>query len=319
MSSHKNTSFLVSRRSVLAGAAGVAASAMVGRPALAQAAPIIIAVGSDPVFTPYFVAAQEKLFAAQGVNVVVKPFTDGSTALDALVSQQAHLGCASEPTHLVRAARADLKPLAVTQEGPTYVKLVGRKGITIDQIRKIGLVPGSVSEYCTNLLIRKRGLDMSKLTVVKSGPPEMPALLARGDIDAFFVWEPWPTMGLRQGAQVLATSDEVGYKSNLWLTTLGPWLQANADAAQSILVALKKGADIARNDPKRAAAAVQAVIKMAPATSLPLLAELQQTVRDFNDGDAQTVIGISDFLVQNKAIAAPVDPKRLLQTGFFKG
>lgn len=319
MSSNKNSSFLVSRRSVLVGAAGAMATAMVGRTAMAQGAPITIAVGSDPVFTPYFVAAQEKLFAAQGLNVIVKPFTDGSTALDALISRQAQLACASEPTHLVRKARADLKALAVTQEGPTYVKLVGRKGITIEQIKKIGVVPGSVSEYVTNLLIKKRGLDLNKLQVVKSGPPEMPALLARGDIDAFFVWEPWPTMGLRQGAEVLTTSDEVGYKSNLWLTTLGPWLDTNQAAAQSILQALKKGAEVARSDPKRAAAAIQAVIKMPPATSMPLLAELQQTVRDFSEGDARTVVGISDFLMQNKAIAAPVDPKSILQTGFFKG
>lgn len=295
------------------------AAAVAARPAFAQSRQIAIGVGSDPVFTPIFVAAHEKLFAAQGLDVVVRPFTDGGTAMDALAAQQVHLASASEPTHLVRLSRADLKPLAVVQQSGRYVKLAARKGLKADQVRKLGIVPGSVNEYVTGLFIKKLGLDPSSLQMVKSGPPEMPALLARGDVDGFFLWEPWPTNALRSGAELIMTSDEVGYKSTLWLTPLGSWLDANRDAAQAVLKAVKQGADIARQDPQRGAAAVQAIIKMPPSTSLPLLKELDSVVRDFNDDDIRTTSGISDFLLQQKMIPAAVDPKRFLQLGFFKG
>jgi NitT/TauT family transport system substrate-binding protein len=290
-----------------------------GRYAFAQGGPIIIGVGSDPVFTPFFVAAHEKIFAAQGVDVVVKPYTDGGTAMDALVAQQAHLACASDATNLVRAARAPLRALAVVQESGRYIKLVGRKGLSVNQIKKFGCVPASVSQYVTELLIKKFHVDPASVQLVKSGPPELPALLARGDIDAFFLWEPWPTNGVRQGGEVLMTSEDVGYKATLWLTALGPWLESNKAAAQSVLKALSQASEITRKDPQRAAAAVQAVTKIPVTTTLALLGELDSVVRDFNEQDEWTTSSISKFLVQQKATAERVDPSGLLQRGFYKG
>jgi len=312
-----NRRLLISRRAVVLG--GVAAC-YVGSSAYAQANPVSIGVGADPGYTPVLVAAHEKLFAVQGVDVIVKSFSDGGTAMDALVAQQVNLASASEPTTLVRLSRADVRPIAVVQESGRIIKLVVRKGITSPkQIKKFGLVPGSVSEYVTSLLIKKSGIDTASVQLVKSGPPELPALLARGDVDAFFVWEPWPTNGVRQGGEILMTSEDVGYKTALWLSALGPWFEANRAAAQAILKAIKQGAEIARTDPQRAAAAVQAVIKTPPQTTLSILKDLDSVVRDFNDQDVRTVNEISEFLTQQKAIPAPVDPARFLQLGFFKG
>ncbi|MFX5812994.1 ABC transporter substrate-binding protein, partial [Acinetobacter baumannii] len=88
-----------------------------------------------------------------------------------------------------------LRPLAVTYQSKTYVKLVARKAITsADKIKKFGIVAGSVSEYVTGLTLKTLNIDAAKVEMVRSGPPELPALLARGDIDAYFVWEPWPTL-----------------------------------------------------------------------------------------------------------------------------
>jgi NitT/TauT family transport system substrate-binding protein len=309
----------LSRRSVLVSGGGLAACAFGGLPSFAQGTPISIAVGSDPVFTPFYVAAHEKLFAAQGVDVLVKTYTDGGSAMDALVAQQVNMACASEPTHLVRLARAELRPLAVVQESGRYVKLVARKGLRVNQIKKFGFVPGSLSEYLTGLVIKKVGLDPATLQNVKSGPPELPALLARGDIDAYFCWEPWPSLGIRQGGEVLMTSEEVGYKTALWLTPVASWLDTNKAAAQSVLKALKQASELVQKDPQRAAVAVQAVTKIPTAQTLPLLKELDSVVRDFSDQDHRTTVAISEFLVQQKALSAPVDPTRFLQRGFFKG
>lgn len=306
----------ITRRAVLVSGA---AAALASREVFAQSTPITIGVGSDPVFTPFYIAAHEKMFAAHGVEVVVKPFTDGGTAMDALVAQQVQLACASDATHLVRIARAPLRPLAVVQESGRYIKLVGRKGVSIAQMKKFGVVPASVSEYVTNLLVKKSGIDPASVQYVKSGPPEMAALLMRGDIDGYFVWEPWPSNGVRSGGQALMTSDELGYKSTLWMTALAPWLESNKAAAQSILKALAQASEVARKDPQRAVAALSAVIKMPTATSVALLKELDLVVRDFNDQDFRTVSEISAYLAQQKVMAAPVDPGSFMQRGFYKG
>jgi ABC-type nitrate/sulfonate/bicarbonate transport system substrate-binding protein len=61
------------------------------------------------------------------------------------------------------------------------------------QIKSIGFVPGSVSEYATERMFAKFGIDPKSVNLVRIGPPEAPALLARGDLDGYFMWEPWPS------------------------------------------------------------------------------------------------------------------------------
>ncbi|MFX7732008.1 ABC transporter substrate-binding protein, partial [Acinetobacter baumannii] len=80
----------------------------------------------------------------------------------------------------------------------------------------------------------------------RSGPPELPALLARGDIDAYFVWEPWPTLGVQQGGHILMTAGDVGYTSTLWLSANANWLAANKEVAGNILKALAEASEITR-------------------------------------------------------------------------
>jgi NitT/TauT family transport system substrate-binding protein len=309
--------FAVSRRAFLAGSVAAAAARPSGL--LAQSAPIKIGVGSDPVFASFYLAAHEKMFAAENLDVVVQPLADGGEALNSLVAQQVHFAAAAEPTHMVRFARAEMRPLAIVYQSGRYIKMVVAKDIAgPEKVKKFGIVPGSVSEYATLLLLKKLGTEPSAVQMVKSGPPELPALLARGDIDAYFAWEPWPTNGVRQGGRVVMTSKDVGYTDTMWLTPSAAWLEANADAAHAILKVLAKSCDIVVKDPQRAAAAVQAMIKMPVAQTLALLKDMDPGVRDFTDADYQSYDGIAAFLAERKITPGVVDYKRVLQRGFYK-
>jgi len=310
------------RRKLLLGAASMlAAGAAPALPALAQGAPVIIGVGADPVFTAFYVAANEKLFAKYGApNVTVQSYTDGGEALNALVANQVQLGCAGEPTHIVRLSRAELRPLAVTYQSKTYVKLVARKAITsADKIKKFGIVAGSVSEYVTGLTLKTLNIDATKVEMVRSGPPELPALLARGDIDAYFVWDPWPTLGVQQGGHILMTAGDVGYTSTLWLSANANWLAANKEVAGNILKALAEASEITRKDPPRAAQSVQAITRIPVPQTLNSLKDMEPIVRDFTDTDLKTANAIGEFLLSKQAIKAPVDMGKILQRGFYKG
>jgi NitT/TauT family transport system substrate-binding protein len=309
--------FAVSRRAFLAGSM----IAAVARPSglFAQGAPIKIGVGSDPVFASFYLAAHEKMFAAENLDVVVQPLSDGGEALNSLVAQQVHLGVAAEPTHMVRFARAEMRPLAIVYQSGRYIKMVLGKDVeSPDKAKKFGIVAGSVSEYSTQLLLKKYGIDPGTVQMVKSGPPELPALLARGDVDAYFAWEPWPTNGVRQGGRVVMTSKDVGYTDTMWITPTAGWLEANGDAARGILKVLAKACDIVVKDPPRAAAAVQAIIKMPPSQTLMLLKDMDPGVRDFTDADYQSYDSIAAFLAERKITPGLVDYKRVLQRGFYK-
>src|SRR5882724_573931 len=201
--------------------------------------PIKIAIGVDAAFVPLYLSKQNKLFEKHGVNVELVQFTQGGDALDAVAAGQMPLGGAAEPTTLIRAARTDIKVLAIYGQSGSYIKFVGKPGMTDPkQAKKLGIVPGSVSEFSTEQMLIKLGIDPKSVELVKAGPPEFPALLVRGDVDGYFLWEPWPSNGVKQGGKILLTSGDVGYTYNMWLSANGAWLSAHQTEAKSMLAAL---------------------------------------------------------------------------------
>ena len=163
----------------------------------------------------------------------------------------------------------------------------------------------------------KFGIDPKSVEIVKAGPPEFPALLARGDVDGYFLWEPWPTNGIKQGGRILLTSGDVGYAYNMWLSANGAWLATHQAEAKSILAALAEACAIVRADPAKGAAAVQAEAKIPLATALDTLKEVQCTVRDFTAADMATYDKIADFLAARKITPGKVDLGKIIQQGFY--
>ncbi|WP_171060557.1 ABC transporter substrate-binding protein [Poseidonocella sp. HB161398] len=314
------TKSLISRRAVLASSAGLAATGFLpAAPALAAAPAIRIAVGSDPVFAGFFVARHEGFFEEEGVKVKLQTYSGGGEAMNALVAGQADLAAASESTIMVRMNRAELRPLAVVYTSGRYVKLALREGIgDPSQIRKFGTVPGSIADYCAGLTMKAFDLDPASVAMVPSGPPELPALLVRGDIDAFFAWEPWPSTAVAQGAHIALTSRDVGYTDTIWATASAAMLESDPAALQAVLRAVARASEITRSDPERAAKGVKAETRIPVETTLKVSQDMTLLVRDFTDADYESFAGIAGFLAANGVTDALVPWQDAMQRGFWK-
>ena len=279
--------------------------------------PIKIAVGVNSAFVAAYVAKRSKLFEKHGVNVELVQFTQGGDGMDAVAAGLIPIGGGGEPTTMLRAARADLKVLGVISQSGTYIKLVVKPEISDPkQLKKLGIVPGSVNEFVTEQMLAKYGIDLSTVTLVRAGPPEFPALFARGDVDGYFLWEPWPTNGVKQGGKILLSSVDVGYVYNLWLSANGAWVEKNPAEAKSIMAALSEACELVRADPAVGAAAVQAEAKIPSATALEMLKDVQCVVRDFTPADLSTYEKIAAFLKSKKLLPAEFDLKKIFQLGF---
>jgi NitT/TauT family transport system substrate-binding protein len=281
--------------------------------------PFKFATGVDAAYVSIYLAKINKLFEKHGVNVEILQFTQGGDSLDSVVAGQTVMGSAAEPTTLIRTARTDIKVLGVIGQSATYIKLVVRPGINdVKDLKKLGIVPGSVSEFSTEQMLVKYGIDPKSVEIIKGGPPEFPALLSRGDVDGYFLWEPWPTNGVKQGGKILLTSGDVGYAYNMWVSADAKWLAGHEADAKALLAALAEGCEIARADPARAAAAVQAEAKIPAATAADMLKEVQCVVRDFSDADMATYQKIADFLTSRKIIPNKLDVTKIVLKGFYK-
>jgi NitT/TauT family transport system substrate-binding protein len=309
----------MSRLHQTAGALACVLSIALGPTANAQSKePVKVAIGVDAAYVAIYLSKQDKLFEKHGVNVELVQFTQGGDALDAVAAGLMPMGGAAEPTTLIRAARTDIKVLGIYGQSGSYIKFVAKPGITDPkQAKRLGIVPGSVSEFSTEQMLIKYAIDPKSVELVKAGPPEFPALLARGDVDGYFLWEPWPTNGVKQGGAVLLTSGDVGYAYNMWLAASGPWLADHRAEAKAILAALAEACAIVRADPAKGAAAIQAEAKIPAATALATLKDIQCTVRDFTPADMATYDKIADFLAARKITPGKVDLSKIIQQGFY--
>ena len=280
---------------------------------------IKFSVGIDAAYSQVFVAQHDKLFDKAGINVEVRQYTQGGDGLDAMVAGQIDIAGSAEPTVMIRSLRTPLKVLAVMGQSGKYIKLTARAQITdVKQIKKYGIVPGTVSEFSTAKLLAKYNIAPSSVEMVKSGPPEFPALLSRGDVDAYFLWEPWPTNGVKLGAKVLLTSGDVGYAYNMWVVTTAAWFEGHKAEARALIGALAEGCKTVSGDPEKTAVANQAVAKIPRQTTVDLIKEVDCKVRDFAPSDLVTYKEIAAFLVERKVTPTLADVDKLIQVGFYK-
>ena len=283
-------------------------------------APIRIGVGVDPAFSSIYYAVQQKLFDKAGVKVEMLQLAQAADAADGIIAGQNPMAGGSETTMITRAGRGDVRAIAVYGQSGTFIKLVVREGITEPrQLRRIGVVPGSASQFVSGKLLAKYGMDEKAITWVRGAPPEFPALLARGDVDGDFLWEPWPTRGVQAGGKGLMTSADVGYSYNMLLAASGPWLEKNREQARRVVQALQQACSEIRADPEKAAVATQQATKIPIAQARDLLKDVECVVRDFTPQDLATYNEIADFLQAQKATAQRVDIGKMIQPGFAGG
>lgn len=187
------------------------------------------------------------------------------------------------------------------------------------EIKSFGVAPGSISDHRTGLTIRQFGLDARVAKMVSSGPPELPALLLRGDIDAFFAGEPWPAAAVAQGAKVLPASRDVGCTDTIWANAAKENLDCDPEGLQAVLRAAKKGAGIMRNDPEHCAQGVKKIARIPIDATLKVSKDMVLQVRDFTDADYASFDGIAKFLADRKVAERNVQDRDVMQRGFCKG
>ncbi len=286
---------------------------------LAAAETIAIGVGIDPGYVAFYTAKQEKLFEKAGLDVKFLQFAQGGEALDALVANQVVMTAAAEPTTMIRMGRSDVVALAISAASGRYLKLAARAGIDDPgKMKSFGVVPGGALEYLTGLTMKKYGMDPASVKQVRAGPPEMPALFARGDIDGFWLFEPFTSIAVTQGGKVLATSGDVGYVYHFWVSSTETWSAAHKDEAEKILKALAAACDIVNADPQRGADATQALVKIPAAQTLAFLKQVDCKMRDFQPDDFKSYDAIADFLSAAKITPARVDYRKAVRAGFYK-
>ena len=276
-----------------------------------------VAVGIDASYAPFFLAAEQGLFAAKGVNVEVVQFGTGGEAVSALATGQIQLAGSSDVTTVGQLRQnPGLRALLAYEQSGSDLKTVFGPRADPDHPATMGVVPG-LSELAATRYLQAHHVDPASVRFVTAGPPEMPALMQKGDIDGYILWEPWPTKGVAAGGRIVGNTGDFGLTYVHWLIGDNDWIQANQDTVAKIAAALDEAAQRTESDPKAAAAATEQAAKIPQDQTVTAVQEIDFKVRDLTDQDVASAGQVADFFLATHKLDTRPDLSAALLRGWY--
>lgn len=218
---------------------------MMANPTLAQDL-VRIGTGVDPVYVQWWVAHDKGFFKKYNLNSEIKQFTGGPEMADAVMAGELDFGSSGTATLMPRIARGNLLVISTISTSPNAFKVAARTSInspTDLRGKKVGTVGGSTTDYLWALLAKRYGIPENELNTISIPPPELIPSLDRGDIQAFMVWEPWPSRAVeisgKDKVKLLLSSGDFGYFLNFIAVVNRKFSDAKPDATARVLAAIR--------------------------------------------------------------------------------
>ena len=192
---------MINRRRLFAGA-GLAAASLAA-PSVLRAEPRTVKMGALRLvhsMPPYF---YEK-FAPADLKIEIIVFDSPTDGKNAVVTKSVDFGTFGIAAAILGGAVGEPVVVvgALSNKGMGVISKAGSdiKAIKDLKGKRVGIWPGSTQEVFIMERLRMEGLSIKDVTPVRVPFGEMPAMLARGDVDAYVGAEPGPALSITSGA-----------------------------------------------------------------------------------------------------------------------
>ena len=287
---------------------------------------LVVFVGPIPALDPVWMADAQGYFKKEGLAVQLRTFPSGTTALQTFKTGAGDIvynGDLPGVSYWANTGK-DYRIVAINDRDAKGYTAMMRNAIKTPQDLKgktIATRVGSTGSWFISVFLEKNGLKPTDVTVKNLDTQVLPIALCKGDIDGFFIWQPF---GQRASEicpkEVHELSTAEGYVDGYGMYGVRPkWLAdpANHDKLVRFLRALVKGKAYAAGHPD----AVIAYGKEKYGVS----AELTR----FSMKTAETPIGfdplfhkdfcsLSAWMQQQRLLTAPIDFKELIDASALR-
>ena len=192
---------MIQRRRLLAGA-GLAAAALAA-PSVLRAETRTVKMGALRLvhsMPPYF---YEK-FAPADLKIEIIVFDSPTDGKNAVVTKSVDFGTFGIAAAILGGAVGEPVVVvgALSNKGMGVISKAGSDIKTVKDLKgkRVGIWPGSTQEVFIMERLRMEGLSIKDVTPVRVPFGEMPAMLARGVVDAYVGAEPGPALSITSGA-----------------------------------------------------------------------------------------------------------------------
>jgi NitT/TauT family transport system substrate-binding protein len=237
---------MLQRRRLLIGA-GIAAGTLAA-PAVLRAETKTIKMGALRLvhsMPPFF---YEK-FAPEGTKIEIVVFDSPTDGKNAVVTKSVDFGTFGIAAAILGGAVGEPVVVvgAMSNKGIGVVSKAGSDIKSVKSLKghKVGIWPGSTQEVFILERLRMEGMSIKDITAVRVPFGEMPAMLQRGDIDAYVGAEPGPALSITSGVGQLV---EYPYGTamgglNMILGTHADTVAKNPDLVRTMLKIQRQAAD----------------------------------------------------------------------------
>jgi NitT/TauT family transport system substrate-binding protein len=294
---------------------------------------ITLGFSAWPGWFPWQVAADQGLFAKNGVEVEIKYFENYTDSLNALSTGNIDANSQTLNDTVSSVAGGAKETIVLVNDNSTgNDQIIAREGIAdVSDLKgkTVAAEEGTVDHYLLLLALQKAGLGPSDIKFTPLATDAAAAAFVAGRVDAVGVFAPFTTTALgRKGSRAIATSkdfpgaipdhlvvnpnlvkdrpDDVQALVKTWFDTID-WIRANRDQAIAIMA-------------KRAGVSPADYATYDAGTTI---FTLEQNLEAFAPGSTDAHLDfqarkITDFLLQTELIDTRPDLEGLLDDQFVK-
>lgn len=282
-----------------------------------------VTVGVLPIVdtAAIWLGVQEGIFEDHGLDVELELAQGGAAVVPAVVSGEYQFGFSNVASLLV--ANSQGLPLKIVAPGnfstgdpesdigavlampdsgiESPADLAG-KSVAVNTLNNIGDV--TVSE-----VVEQAGGDPEQISFVEMGFPDMPAALSGGQVDAAWILEPFRTIAMDQGAEVV-THNFADVDPEMMIAayfTTADYVESDPEVVESFTAAMEESLTFAEENPDAAREVLSTYTEIDPAVQ-----EKMVMPRFSPDVNADSVQQLADLALKYGLVSEDVDVDALL-------
>jgi NitT/TauT family transport system substrate-binding protein len=221
---------------------------------------IILGVETSILPSPVWVAENKRYFQEEGLNVKIKEFGSGRSALKTMLTEGNldMVTCAQTPVMFNSFTRNDYAIIAAMVYSDSDVKVLARqdKGITKAsdlKDKKVGTTKGSTGHYFLGLFMVYGGISFPDVKVVDLEATQLTQALVDGLVDAISTWEPHIMNARRSlGKKAILLSGKGLYREDFYFVAKKDFVKNNPNTLKRFLKTINKAEEVIQKNKEEA-------------------------------------------------------------------
>jgi NitT/TauT family transport system substrate-binding protein len=231
-----------------------------------------IVIGTEAVAqsSPIWIAEGKGFFLKEGLDVEIREFESGRTALRTMLNDEGIdiVTAAQTPVVSNSFKRNDYAIVGNIFYSENDVKILARrdKGIKFPVDLKgktVGITVGSSGHFFLSLFLSLERIAMSDVTTIDLEATHLAQALVEGQVDAIATWEPHIYKAAKAlGEKSLILPSGGIYREDYYLVARKDFIKNRTEALKRFLRAIKKGEEFIQKNRKEAIAMITQRLKM---------------------------------------------------------